>query len=86
MLIQDETGEDDGTAPSHTLDEDEEFDEDVADLVIPNLVAGSREWKELQGAVKGLYKVGLALILFDLNTDQHLVCMAGPQTAILIVV
>ncbi|KAG8727934.1 hypothetical protein FRC11_012165, partial [Ceratobasidium sp. 423] len=43
----DETGEDDRMAPSCTLDPDDEFNEDLLDIIIPNLVAGSLDAKEL---------------------------------------
>ncbi|EUC55039.1 hAT family dimerization protein [Rhizoctonia solani AG-3 Rhs1AP] len=55
---EDETGEDDGTAPSRALDEDEdEYDEEMSDVIIPDLIAGSLDAKELKVARKALYKI-----------------------------
>ncbi|QRV83801.1 hAT family dimerization protein [Ceratobasidium sp. AG-Ba] len=56
---EDETGEDDGTAPSRTLDEDDddEDDDNIADIFVPEMPKGSREEKELRGTLKGLYKI-----------------------------
>ncbi|KAG8753457.1 hypothetical protein FRC11_007414 [Ceratobasidium sp. 423] len=55
---EDETGEDDGTAPSHALDPEEEDEdpEDIADVFLPEIITGSRAATELKQAVKGLYK------------------------------
>jgi hypothetical protein len=46
-------------APLHTLDYDKEleFDEDIANIFIPDLVAGSRDTKEFKAMLNALHKV-----------------------------
>ncbi|CUA70752.1 timeless [Rhizoctonia solani] len=53
---EDETGEDDGTAPSRALDEDDD-DYELSDFEIPDLIAGSLDAKEFKEAKKALYKI-----------------------------
>ncbi|CUA75839.1 DNA polymerase [Rhizoctonia solani] len=54
---EDETGPDDGTAPSRALDDDDEEDDDLSDVVIPDLVAGSLDAKELKSTRQALNKI-----------------------------
>ncbi|KAG8694652.1 hypothetical protein FRC11_002064, partial [Ceratobasidium sp. 423] len=54
---EDETGEDDGTAPSCSLDPDDIYNEDLLDIIIPDLIVGSLDGKELNSARKALHKI-----------------------------
>ncbi|KAG8688413.1 hypothetical protein FRC11_005466, partial [Ceratobasidium sp. 423] len=52
----DETGKDNGQAPSQTLDKLDMSKEELDDIFISPMVPGSKDEKELLGAKKGLYK------------------------------
>ncbi|KAG8750912.1 hypothetical protein FRC11_009909 [Ceratobasidium sp. 423] len=54
---EDETGEDDGQAPSRTLDELDMSEDELDDIFVAPMVPGSKDEKELLGAKKGLYKI-----------------------------
>ncbi|KAG8709187.1 hypothetical protein FRC11_005806 [Ceratobasidium sp. 423] len=54
---EDETSEDDGMAPSHALDPDDDLDDDLSDIEIPELIAGSIDAKALKSAHRALYNM-----------------------------
>ncbi|KAG8730053.1 hypothetical protein FRC11_007494 [Ceratobasidium sp. 423] len=56
---EDETGEDDGTAPLRALEPDELDDKELSDIVIPPEITGSINAKELKALHKALYKYSL---------------------------